>query len=306
MSEKIIFMGTPNFSIPTLESLRTSNHKLLCVYTQPPKKSSRGQKINKSPIQLYAEKFNLNIRTPNDLNSEEEYNYLKKINPDLVVVVAYGQIIPEKLLKLSKKGFINIHASLLPKWRGAAPIQRAIISSDRETGISIMKIEKELDAGPIMKQVKIKLDSKTNSAELTDKLSNIGSKLLMDSLELLFNNKENFDDQDHSKATYAKKISKKESKILWDDTAKNILAKINGLSPYPGASFEFKNIKYKILKAVISEKKGSIGTIIDEELTIGCGEKSIRVLEIQKQGKNKMKINEFLLGNKFIKGSILK
>ncbi len=306
MSEKIIFMGTPNFSIPTLERLIQSNYKLLCVYSQPPKKSSRGQKINKSPVNLYAERLNLTIRTPNDLNSEEEFNYFKKLSPDVVVVVAYGQIIPEKFLKLPKKGFINVHASLLPRWRGAAPIQRSIINSDKETGISIMKIVKELDSGPVMSQFKIKLNEKITSEELTNQLSNLGSKLLMESLKLLFNNKEIFIEQDHSKATYAKKISKQEAKILWNDSAKNILSKINGLSPYPGAIFEFKNIKYKILKAEISEKEGNIASVLDEELIVGCGEKSIKVLEIQKQGKNKMKINEFLLGNKFLKGSILK
>tara|TARA_A100001011_G_C14277679_1_gene830053 strand:- start:38 stop:958 length:921 start_codon:yes stop_codon:yes gene_type:complete len=306
MSEKIIFMGTPNFSIPTLERLIQSNYKLLCVYSQPPKKSSRGQKINKSPVNLYAERLNLTIRTPNNLNSEEEFNYFKKLSPDVVVVVAYGQIIPEKFLKLPKKGFINVHASLLPRWRGAAPIQRSIINSDKETGISIMKIVKELDSGPVMSQFKIKLNEKITSEELTNQLSNLGSKLLMESLKLLFNNKEIFIEQDHSKATYAKKISKQEAKILWNDSAKNILSKINGLSPYPGAIFEFKNIKYKILKAEISEKEGNIASVLDEELIVGCGEKSIKVLEIQKQGKNKMKINEFLLGNKFLKGSILK
>ena len=305
MSKKIIFMGTPDFSIPTLENLRLSKHKLLCVYTQPPKRSLRGQKINKSPAQLYAEKFNLIVRTPSHLDTEEEFNYLKILSPDLVVVVAYGQIIPEKFLRLSKKGFINIHASLLPKWRGAAPIQRAIINSDKETGVSIMKIVKELDAGPVMKQVKIKLDNKTNLEEATEKLSYVGSKLLIESLKLLFSNKEKFIEQDHGKATYAKKINKKESKILWNDSAKNILAKINGLSPNPGASFEFENTKYKILKAEVSAKEGSIATVLDEEFIIGCSKKSIKVLEIQKQGKNKMNIKEFLLGNRFLKGSIL-
>ena len=157
MSQKIVFMGTPEFSVPTLESLVNSNNQILAVYSQPPSKANRGQKITPSSVEAFAKEHSLNLRTPDNLNNDKEYNYLKKLNPDLVVVIAYGKIIPKKFLDLSKHGFINVHASLLPKWRGAAPIQRAIMNLDNETGISIMKIVEELDAGPVMQQDKIQI-----------------------------------------------------------------------------------------------------------------------------------------------------
>ena len=158
MSQKIVFMGTPEFSVPTLETLVKSNHKILAVYSQPASKANRGQKLIQSSVETFAKEHSLNLRTPSSLDNDEEYNYFKKMAPDIVVVVAYGKIIPKKILKLSKNGFINVHASLLPKWRGAAPIQRSIMNLDNETGISIMKIVEELDAGPVMHQDKIQIN----------------------------------------------------------------------------------------------------------------------------------------------------
>ena len=302
MSKKIVFMGTPEFSVQTLKLLVGSEHEVVCVYSQPPKKSFRGQKINLSPVHNEASKLKLNIRTPNDLNTEEEYKYFKSLNPYLVIVVAYGKIIPKKYLNLSQKGFLNIHASLLPKWRGAAPIQRSIMNSDIETGISIMKIEEKLDTGPYMIQAKIKIDEQTTTKILSGKLSKLGAEQILRCISLIEENKAKFINQDHEKATYAKKIEKSEAKINWNDTAKNILLKINSLNPSPGAWFLFKGSRYKIWKASISNLNGSFGEIINEDLTIACSKNSIKVLEIQKEGKKSLSISKFLIGNKFKKG----
>ena len=202
-------MGTPQFSVATLEALAKSRYKISCVYTQPPKGSNRGQKINLSPIQESAENLNLAVRSPNNLNSEEEFKFFKDLNPEIVVVVAYGKLIPKRFLNIPKKGFINIHASLLPKWRGAAPIQRAVINLEKETGISLMKIIEELDAGPVMKKIKIKIDPTESSGKISEKLSKIGSDNIVEALDNIFENKAKFIEQEHSSATYAKKIKKK-------------------------------------------------------------------------------------------------
>jgi methionyl-tRNA formyltransferase len=305
MSKKIVFMGTPEFSVQSLEVLVKSSFEVLCVYTQPPKKSSRGQKLNSTPVQKMSEKLNLMIRTPKDLNDEVEYKFFKSLSPDIVVVVAYGNIIPKKYLDLSKKGFINIHASLLPKWRGAAPIQRSIMNLDKETGISIMKIKEKLDSGPFMRQVVVPIDKETNTLTLSKQLSKIGSENIIECLNLISNKKAKYIEQDHSKATYAKKINKAEAKIFWTDSAKIIISKINALNPSPGAWFDFEGVRYKIWKANISGMTGRPGEILTDKLMIACKDQSIEVLEIQKEGRNKMPIKDFLIGSKVSKGKLI-
>ena len=306
MFKKIVFMGTSNFSLPILKSLYQNGYPIVTIYTQPPQKSMRGQKVNKSPIQKMAENLCIECRTPDSLKeNNEEYNFLKLLNPDLVIVVAYGQLIPKNYLSLSKHGFINIHASLLPKWRGAAPIQRSIMNLDKETGVSIMKIVEKLDAGPVMMQEKINVTSEMNAEDLSNKLSDLSSKLILECIDEIEGGKAKFIDQDEQKATYAKKINKEEGKINWDNSAENILAQINSLLPNPGAWFSFMGERYKILKASISETEGEKGKVIDNNLTIACKSKSIKVNEIQRQGKNKQSTSEFLLGSKIKKETAL-
>tara|TARA_B110000196_G_C21059328_1_gene621566 strand:+ start:90 stop:1013 length:924 start_codon:yes stop_codon:yes gene_type:complete len=306
MFKKIVFMGTSNFSVPILKSLYQNGYPIVTIYTQPPQKSMRGQKVNKSPIQKMAENLCIECRTPDSLKeNNEEYNFLKLLNPDLVIVVAYGQLIPKNYLSLSKHGFINIHASLLPKWRGAAPIQRSIMNLDKETGVSIMKIVEKLDAGPVMMQEKINVTSEMNAEDLSNKLSDLSSKLILECIDEIEGGKAKFIDQDEQKATYAKKINKEEGKINWDNSAENILAQINSLLPNPGAWFSFMGERYKILKASISETEGEKGKVIDNNLTIACKSKSIKVNEIQRQGKNKQSTSEFLLGSKIKKETAL-
>ncbi len=304
MTNKIIFMGTPLFCVPILESLHQNGYNIAAVYTQPPQKSHRGQKINKSPIQVVSETLNIEHRTPKTLkDNNEEYKLIKKLDADLAIVCAYGQIIPKNFLNLVKKGFINIHASILPEWRGAAPIQRSIMNLDHETGISIMKINEELDSGPVSNIYKIKIDPSQNAEQISEILSNLAAEKILDNINDILADKAKFIDQDHSKATYAKKIRKEESQINWNDDASKIIGKINGLSPFPGVFFSFDGERYKILRAVISNGSGQVGEVISNQLEIACNNnKSIKILEIQRQGKRSQKINEFILGSKIKKG----
>ena len=304
MSKKIIFMGTPLFCVPILKSLYQNGYNISVVYTQPPQKSHRGQQINKSPIQGISETLNIDYITPTTFkDNHEEYEFLKELNADLSVVCAFGQIIPKNFLNLTKKGFVNIHASILPSWRGAAPIQRSIMNLDSETGISIMKMNEELDSGPVSNIYKVKIDKNQNAHEISEKLSTLAAEKILDNVDDILKDKAKFIDQDHSKATYAKKISKEESQIDWYEDASKIIGKINGLFPSPGATFIFNNERYKILKAVISNGIGQVGEIISNNLEVACNNnQSIKILEIQRQGKRSQKINEFMLGSKIKKG----
>ena len=307
MAKKIVFMGTPLFAVPILKSLYEKNYLIPTVYTQPPKKSQRGQKINKSPIQTEAEECNINCRTPNTLKeNKEEYEYLKQLGLDLVIVVAYGQIIPKEFFNLAKKGFINIHASLLPKWRGAAPIQRSIMNLEKETGISIMRIGEKLDTGPVCNSYRVEIKDSDNAEIISNKLSILASEKIIENVNNILEDKLTFKEQDGSKATYASKIEKSEGEIQWNDNAENIIGKINGLYPSPGAFFIFKEERYKILKAELGTKSGEIGEVMTSDLEISCGnEKSIKVIEIQRQGKKPQNSNEFVLGSQIAKGSRL-
>ncbi len=306
MSFKILFMGTPEFSVPILKSIFESKHKVLAVYTQPPKKKNRGQKIFNSPVHEYAKKFKISVRNPISLNQKEEIEYIKNLKPDIVLVVAYGKILPSNLLNLKGIHFINIHASLLPRWRGAAPIQRAIMNMDSETGISIMKIEPKLDSGPVMLQSKIKIHPNLNYEELSNEMSKMSAKLILNALELIESNKATFKSQNESKITYAKKIEKTEAKINWFDDAQKIIAKINALNPNPGCWFELDGSRIKIIKAKKIICEGKPGIILDEKFTIGCSKNAIQILEIKKEGKQKMTTKEFLKGNKIKIGQNLK
>ena len=307
MAKKIIFMGTPFFAVPILKSLYQNGYPISVVYTQPPQKSHRGQKINKSPIQGISETLNIDFRCPENLkDNDEEYRFIKNLNADLAIVVAYGKLIPKNFLNLTKKGFINIHGSILPSWRGAAPIQRSIMNLDKETGISIMKLVETLDSGPVSNIHKIKLDQNNNAEEISEKLSFLAAKKILDEIDDILDNKAKFIDQDHSKASYAKKIEKIEGEINWNDEAQKIIGKINGLFPVPGAFFNFKGERYKILKAEIGNGIGQIGEVLSDKLEIACtNNQSIKILEIQRQGKKPQKIGEFMLGSSIRKGSLL-
>ena len=307
MLKKIVFMGTPFFAVPILKSLYQNGYPVSVVYTQPPQKSQRGQKINKSPIQGISETLKIEYRTPNSLkDNKEEYNYLKELNADIAIVVAYGQIIPKEYLSLVKKGFINIHASLLPKWRGAAPIQRSIMNLEKETGVSIMKIVEKLDSGPVCSSYKINIKTDDNSETIAEKLSALASEKILDIVDEVLESKIEFQEQNHNEATYAAKIEKTEGQINWCETAENIIGKINGLYPSPGAFFIYNGERYKILKASLTNGNGEIGEVLDNYLEVCCGnKKSIKIIEVQRQGKRPQNIGEFMLGSQIKKGSNL-
>ena len=296
-------MGTPIFAVPILKSLYQNGYPVSNVYTQPPQKSQRGQKINKSPIQGVAETLSLEFRTPAYLkDNNEEYEYFKSIDADLAIVVAYGQIIPKEFLELTKKGFINIHASILPAWRGAAPIQRSIMNLDKEIGVSIMKISEQLDTGPVCNTYRINLENNLNAKDVAEQLSSLAAEKILNNIDSILDGKAKFLEQDHTQATYASKIQKLEGKIDWNENALNIIGKVNGLYPVPGAFFIFKGERYKILKAEIGNGIGNPGEVISDYLEVACGNsESIKIKEIQRQGKKPQKIEEFMLGSQIKK-----
>jgi methionyl-tRNA formyltransferase len=295
------------FAVPILKSLYQNGYPISDVYTQPPQKSQRGQRINKSPIQGIAETLNLEFRVPKSLKDNlEEYEYFKKIEADVAIVVAYGQIIPKEFLNLTKKGFINIHASILPKWRGAAPIQRSIMNLDKETGVSIMKIVEQLDAGPVCNIYKVDLKNNLNTSDVTENLSSLAADKILDNVDDILDDKAKFIEQDHSKATYAPKIQKIEGKVDWNEAAQNIIGKINGLYPIPGAFFIFKGERYKVLKGEIGSGIGNPGEVVSDYIEVACRDKkSIKIKEIQREGKKPQKIGEFMLGSQIKKGATI-
>ena len=306
MLKKIIFMGTPMFAVPILKKLYQNGYQVSVVYTQPPKKSNRGQQLNISPVHGISETLGIDVRSPSYLkDNQEEINFIKNLNADLAIVVAYGKIIPNEILSLTKKGFINIHASLLPKWRGAAPIQRSIMNLDKETGISIMRIINKLDAGPVSKNYKISISDNDNFLTLSEKLSSLASEKLLENIDDILEDKVTFYDQNNLEATYAKKILKSEGKINWNETGEEIIGKINGLNPIPGAWFIYNGERYKILKAELGNKKGNPGIVSNDNLEVFCKSNSLKIVEIQREGKKLQKINEFLLGSQIKQGSNL-
>ncbi len=303
MALNIIFMGTPNFAVPILKKLKESQHNIVEVYTQPPKKKNRGQKINLTPIHIFSNQNKLKVRSPEKLDSEEEFQLIKKLRPDVVIVVAYGKMIPIKFLKIENIKFINIHASLLPKWRGAAPIQRSIMNQDKETGISLMKITPKLDAGPVMMKSKINITKKTNFEELSEILSNLGAEMTLKALDLIEKDKAIFVEQNDQEATYAKKIDKIEGKINWTDQADKVIAKINALNPNPGSWFNYNGTRLKIIEAKEITANGEPGKIINGNFTISCSKNAIQIFKLQKEGKKIMSVEDFLKGNNIKVGS---
>tara|TARA_Y100000590_G_scaffold457292_1_gene609614 strand:- start:310 stop:1236 length:927 start_codon:yes stop_codon:yes gene_type:complete len=306
MNKRIVFCGTPEISVQVLKSIYQNGYQIDCVYTQPPVASRRGQKVNKSPVHLISETLNLPVRTPYSLNNEEEKNFLKDLNIDLGIVVAYGQILKKDFLSIPKYGWINVHYSLLPAFRGASPVQRAVMEGETSTGISIMKMNEKLDSGEVCNQYTINILDNESSEDLASRLSTLASEKILENIDNIVEGKAIFKEQDHTKATYAKKISKSEGKISWNENAKKIIGKINGLYPFPGAFFLYKGERYKILKAELTNTAGDPGLILNENFEIGCAKYSIKVLEIQREGKKVQKISEFILGTQIKKGTNLK
>ena len=283
MTLKVVFMGTPQFAVPALKKICESEIDIVAVYSQPPRKSNRGMKIEKSPVHEFADNNNLNIRTPSKLDNDWEY--FKSLTFDLAIVVAYGQIILKNFLELPEHGFLNIHASILPKWRGAAPIQRSIMEQDTFTGISIMQIEEQLDTGPVLIKQEIELNENSTAGQVEQSLSEMGADKILEAIHLIEKKEAVYIPQDHDVATYANKIKKEDEIIDWSRNAKAIVAQINALNPRPGAYFEYKGEKIKIWKARLGNQNGEPGLVMNDQLQVACGKGSIFVEEIQRPGK---------------------
>jgi methionyl-tRNA formyltransferase len=302
MQEKrIIFMGTPKIASSYLNALINNKYNIVAVYTQPPKKRDRGLTVKKSPVEELAIKNNLDIYNPIKFNKNEITKF-KNLKPDLVIVMAYGFLLPKEILNYPLYGCINIHVSLLPRWRGASPIEYAILNGDKETGITIFKLEKKLDSGPIISQKKIIIEDSFNKELLINRLNFEGINLLLLSLTNLFTNNVKYIEQDEKLSTYAKKITHLTTKIDFNKNTNEVLNKIKAFSPKPGAWFMYNNERIKIIEASISKGKYSPSVIINNKFHIGCLDGLICPIIIQREGKKSMKIDDFLRGFKFCVG----
>ncbi len=306
MSLRLAFMGTPDFSLPTLKSLIESKHEVAVVYTQPPRPAGRGKKLQKSPIHKLAEQHGIEVRTPTSLKSEAEQQAFAELNLDICIVVAYGLILPKAILDAPRMGAVNIHASLLPRWRGAAPIHRAIMAGDNKTGIAIMQMDVGLDTGDVLAMADTPITNTTTTQKLHDTLADMGAGLLLTVLGFMELGMAKPTPQDSDGITYAEKIDKAEARINWQDSAQEIDRKVRGLYPFPGAWCEINGERIKILKGTPVEQHGSAGEVLDSELTIGCGEQAFKVETAQRAGKKPMQTDELLRGLVITKGEVLK
>ncbi|MCY4304448.1 MAG: methionyl-tRNA formyltransferase [Aestuariivita sp.] len=300
---RIVFMGTPNFSIPALDAISGAGHEIIAVFCQPPKLAGRGKKERISPVHMRAKTLGLPVFCPQSLRQKEIQIQCQSLSPDVIVVVAYGLILPKAILQSCQRKCLNIHASLLPRWRGAAPIQRAIMAGDRKTGICIMKMEEGLDTGPVLLSQVTNIGERETAAELHDRLAHMSAELIVSALERL-----SFLDpvpQLESGVTYAKKINKAESHIDWLRSAQEIDCQIRGLSPFPGAWFNIDANRIKLLASCKSDGKGKPGEVLDDALKVACGSGAVRLLKLQRQGKKPQNAKEFLRGFPIMKGSIL-
>lgn len=299
---RIIFMGTPDFAVPALRALHEAGHEIACVYTQPPRPAGRGKKLMPSPVQIEAERLGLEVRSPVSLRGAEAQEAFAALHADVAVVAAYGLILPQPVLDAPKHGCLNIHASLLPRWRGAAPIHRAVMAGDAETGVTIMQMGAGLDTGPMLHKVTVPVGRKT-TGELFGELGAVGAAAMVAVLADLAAFPPEV--QDDSAAIYAPKIDKAEAKIDWAADAETIERLVRGLAPFPGAWFELGEERVKLLLAEVVEGTGEPGTVLDEDLRIACGTGAIRPLRLQRAGKPVLERGEFLRGRPVAAGTVL-
>lgn len=303
---KIVFMGTPQFSVETLERLVEANYDVVAVYCQPPRPSGRGHKLTASPVHQKAHMLGIPVFTPKSLRNAEAQATFQALNPDLAVVVAYGLILPKAILEIPKFGCLNIHGSLLPRWRGAAPIQRAIMAGDLETGITIMKMDEGLDTGPMLSTAMVAITPQTTTSILHDTLSTIGAKLLVETLDLYIKGTLTPLSQPEIGVTYADKLSKAESCLDWTESAATLDRRIRAFTPWPGLYFNHNGMAIKVSKAeVVLEMTGTPGEILDNQLTIACGTGALRLLLLQRPGGKWLSPTEFLNGYDLPVGSRL-
>ena len=300
---KLVFMGTPNFSVPALQALNESSHQICAVYSQPPRPAGRGKKLKVSEVHREALDMGLTVHHPENFKSEKDQTIFRNLNADVAVVVAYGLLLPKPILSSPKLGCVNIHASLLPRWRGAAPIQRAIMEGDDETGICIMKMDEGLDTGPVLSSRKIQITENDTAKILSERLSLLGSNLIVEVLDKLSDYK--VQNQSTVGITYASKIHKSEAKIDWSLPAQTIDRKIRALSPFPGAWTEINGERVKLLASKVIDEENEPGTVLDAGFSIACGQKAVEITEAQRPGKSAQKPDVFLRGFRLQRGSKL-
>ena len=299
---RIIFMGTPEFAVPALRALAEAGHEVVCVYTQPPRPAGRGKKLSPSPVQVEAERLGVPVRSPLSLKKPEAQAEFAALEADVAVVAAYGLILPQAVLDAPRHGCLNIHASLLPRWRGAAPIHRAVMAGDAETGVTIMQMEAGLDTGAMLHKVTVPVGRKT-TGELFVELGDLGAAAMVEVLADLSAFPPEV--QDDAAAIYAPKIDKAEAKIDWSAPAEVIERLVRGLAPFPGAWFELEGERVKLLLAGVVEASGAPGTVLDNDFTIACGTGAIRPLRLQRAGKPVLERGEFLRGRAVAAGTVL-
>jgi methionyl-tRNA formyltransferase len=309
MRLRIIFMGTPDFAVPTLRAILEAGHEVVAVYSQPPRAAGRGMALRKSPVQQAAEETGLAVLTPERLKSAEESARFASLTPDVAVVVAYGLILPKPILDAPKYGALNLHASLLPRWRGAAPINRAIMAGDTETGVAVMRITEGLDAGPVCLEARAPIGADETAGELHDALATCGARLMVHALSALEGGGLDCRPQAEGGVTYAEKIDPAETRIDWSRPAREVHNLIRGLSPYPGAWFEIdlngKPERIKALRSTLANGTGAPGLALDNKLTIACGEGAVRLVEVQRAAKRPMSADDFLRGATIAHGTVL-
>jgi methionyl-tRNA formyltransferase len=293
---RIVFMGTPQFAVPTLAEIIARGHEVVAVYTRAPKPAGRGQVERKSPVHLAAEGFGIPVHAPRSLKPVEEQADFAMYAPDVAVVVAYGLILPAPVLAVPVNGCLNLHGSLLPRWRGAAPIQRAIMAGDTRTGVMVMKMDEGLDTGPVALVEEMPIGAHTTAGELHDRMMVIGADLMGRALAALERDTLTFTPQSEEGVTYATKIEKSETRIDWRQPARQVHNQIRGLSPFPGAWFMLGDTRVKVLRSSVVDGAGAPGTLLDSELTIACGEDAVRLIEVQREGKSVMEAAAFVRG----------
>jgi len=301
---KVCFMGSPSFSVPSLKKLINYGYEVLVVFTQQPKPANRGKKIYKQPIHIEAENLGIKTMYPKNLRGQEIEKFLNSLDLDLIVVVAYGHILPQNIIDIPKYGCINLHASLLPRWRGAAPIHRAIMAGDKKTGISIMLMSAELDTGPVLSILELEILEEDTVLTLSNKIANKGADLLADTILKYVNGTITSKPQKNYGITYANKINKNDQLIIWNNDARSILRQINALSPSPGARCKINDEIIKIIRAelVINNDKNIYGMVISDNLIVKCKKNALKIKILQRPGKKIMNIDEVLNGWPINKG----
>ena len=298
---RVIFMGTPDFSVPVLDALIAAGHEIAAVYCQPPRPAGRGKKERPTPVHARALALGLDVRHPVSLKGADEQQAFAALNADVAVVVAYGLILPQIILDAPKRGCLNVHASILPRWRGAAPIHRAILAGDAETGVCIMQMEAGLDTGPVLLREAITIGAEETTGVLHDRLSAMGARLVCDALDQLDDLAAEVQSEDG--VTYASKIDKAEAQVNWNQSATQIDRQIRGLSPFPGAWTLLGGVRVKLLASRVVSGAGAVGQALDDSLTIACEQGAIQVIRAQKAGKGAQDAQEFLRGTPVPKGT---